>query len=179
MRITKKQMMRIIREEMEHMLDAEHPSEIEPVEGVFGGDLEGEDRNLELPLDHAHVHSAGEKEVQAEPESLPDAPPVLESKSMRISRKHLARIIKEEKARLISEASREAKEGEILADFNMVVSAIEEIEKGMYGLVDPNAPGDTYGDELASDLGMQVARLNDLYGALQRHFESMDMEPVR
>ena len=59
----------------------------------------------------------------------------------------------------------------------MVVSSIEEIEKGMYGLVDPNAPGDTYGDELANDLGMQVARLNDLYGALQRHFESMD--PVR
>ena len=95
---------------------------------------------------------------------------------MKITKRQLRRIIKEEKSRLINEASREAKEGQILADLNMTVSAIEEIEKGMYGLVDPNAPGDTYGDELANDLGLQVARLNDLYRALQRHFESMDPE---
>ena len=95
---------------------------------------------------------------------------------MKITKRQLRKIIKEEKTRLLSEASREAKEGQILADLNTTVSAIEEIETGMYGLVDPGAPGDTYGDELANDLGLQVARLNDLYRSLQRHFESMDPE---
>ena len=95
---------------------------------------------------------------------------------MKITKNQLRRIIKEEKARILSEQSREAKEGALLADFNMVVTSIEEIAAGMYGLEDPGDPGGPAGDELASDLEMQVERMNDIYRKLEAHFESMDPE---
>ena len=95
---------------------------------------------------------------------------------MRVTRRQLRRIIKEEKASILSEQSREAKEGALLADFNMVVTSIEEIAAGMYGLEDPGDPGGPAGDDLASDLEMQVERMNDIYRKLEAHFESMDQE---
>ena len=86
MRITKKQMRRIILEEMEAAevpleaiigaLSAAEPDEdVEAIEGVWGGDLEGKDRNLVLPIDHS-------KAAKSEPairhvEVLPTAEPVL------------------------------------------------------------------------------------------------------
>ena len=96
---------------------------------------------------------------------------------MKITKRQLKRIIKEEKTKILMERTRASREGDLQREMADIMQALHEISTGMYGLVDPNAPGDTYGDELANDLGMQVARLNDLYGALQRHFESMD--PVR
>ena len=67
---------------------------------------------------------------------------------MKITKRQLKRIIKEEKARILSEQSREAKEGALLADFNMVVTSIEEIAAGMYGLVDPGDPRVAAGDAI-------------------------------
>ena len=95
---------------------------------------------------------------------------------MKITKRQLRRIIKEEKQRILSEQSREAKEGNLLADFNMVVTSIEEIAAGMYGLVDPGEPREAAGDDMANDLELQVERLNDLYRKLESHVESMDPE---
>ena len=95
---------------------------------------------------------------------------------MKITKRQLRRIIKEERARILSEQSREAKEGALLADLNMVVTSIEEIAAGMYGLVDPGEPGGAAGDEMASDLEMQVERMNDIYRRIEAHFQSMDAE---
>ena len=84
-----------------------------------------------------------------------------------------ARIVK---GRPLNEQSRPAKEGELLSDLNMVVTSIEEIAAGMYGLQDPGDPGVQAGDEMAQDLEMQIERLNGFYKQLQAHFESMDPE---
>ena len=95
---------------------------------------------------------------------------------MKITKSQLKRIIKEEKQRILSEQSREAKEGALLADFNMVIASIEEIAAGMYGLVNPGEPRESAGDDMAADLEMQVERMNDIYRKLEAHLESMDVE---
>jgi len=64
----------LVREQTE-MLDADNPSEVEPVEDVWGGDLEGKDRNLVLPIDHSKA--AKSDPVTRSPEMLPSAEPVL------------------------------------------------------------------------------------------------------
>ena len=91
---------------------------------------------------------------------------------MKITKRQLRRIIKEEKTRLLNEQSREAKEGTMLADLNSVATAIEEIAAGLYGLQDPGEPGVQVGDEMAQDLEMQVERLNTFFRSLEAHFES-------
>ena len=97
----------------------------------------------------------------------------MEGNAMKITKRQLKQIIKEEKAKLF-EQSREAKEGGLMADLDAIASAIEEIAEGMYGLVDPGEPRGAAGDEMASDLEMQVERLNDLYKKMVAHFESSD-----
>lgn len=88
------------------------------------------------------------------------------------------------KGRKLHEAeSREAKEGRMLGDLASITSAIQEISDGMYGLVDPaesprhESDRMVAGDEMAQDLEMQIERLNDLFGILEAHFESMDFDP--
>ena len=100
-----------------------------------------------------------------------------EEDKMKISKRHLKRIIKEEKARLLSEQSREAKEGSMLADLNSVVTSIEEIAAGLYGLQDPGEPGVQVGDDMAQDLEMQIERLNQFFRSLEAHFESSEFNP--
>jgi len=65
MRVTKRQLRRLIAE----MLEADHPSEVEAVADVWSGDPEGKARNLELDLDHPKV--AGGEETTKEPEMMP------------------------------------------------------------------------------------------------------------
>lgn len=65
---------KIIREQ-DDMLDADHPSEIEAVENVWGGDIEGKDRNLSLSIDHSKA--AKSEPVTQGPEMLKHAEPVL------------------------------------------------------------------------------------------------------
>ena len=78
-RLTKRQLGRIIREEAEGLLDVESPYDVEPVEDVWGGDPEGEGGNLVLPIDHSKA--AKSYPVTAEPEVLPTAGPVLGQES--------------------------------------------------------------------------------------------------
>ena len=94
---------------------------------------------------------------------------------MKITKRHLRKIIKEEKAKL-HEQSRQAKEATLMTDLDSIASAIEEIASGMYGLQDPGDPSMGAGDEMAQDLEMQVERLSDFYNKMVAHFESMDPE---
>jgi len=76
MKITKRQLSRIIKEEAENLLDYENADEVEAVGGAWaGGD------NLSLPLDHSKAVKG--PEVTAEPETLPAAEPVLNNESLR------------------------------------------------------------------------------------------------
>ena len=94
---------------------------------------------------------------------------------MKITKRQLKRIIKEESSKL-HEQSRQAKEGGLMADLAMIVDAIEDIASGMYGLEDPADPDMGAGDEMAQDLEMQVERLSDFYNKMVAHFESFDPE---
>ena len=89
---------------------------------------------------------------------------------MRITKRNLRRIIKEEAVRL-AEASRPDQEAALLVDVDSIATSIEEIAAGMYGMSGPTGPQD--GDEMAADLEMQVERLNDFFQRLQGHFESL------
>lgn len=63
MKITQRQLRRLIREELEHCLAAEHPEELEALEDTWaGGD------NIHLDIDHAKA--LGAEEVVDEPEIL-------------------------------------------------------------------------------------------------------------
>ncbi len=78
--------------------------------------------------------------------------------------------------KVISEQSRQAKEATLMTDLDSIATAIEEIAAGMYGLQDPGDPGVPAGDEMASDLEMQVERLSAFYDQMVAHFESLDPE---
>ena len=76
MKTTKRQLRKIIREEADIILNYENADELEPREDAWsGGD------NLSEPIDHAKA--VGAPEVQAEPEMLPNADPVLHNESLR------------------------------------------------------------------------------------------------
>lgn len=94
---------------------------------------------------------------------------------MKITKRQLRRIIKEEKAKL-NEESRQSKEGTLLSDLDSIASSIEDIASGMYGLIDPGDPDISSGDDMAQELEMQIERLNVLHRALIAHFQSMDTE---
>jgi len=78
MRVTNRQLRRIIRE----FLEAESPAEIEAVENVWAGCSDA--GNLELPIDHSKAVKS--EPVTDRPEMLPAAKPVL-SKESRIRTK--------------------------------------------------------------------------------------------
>ena len=88
---------------------------------------------------------------------------------MKISKRQLKRIIKEERSKLISE-SRITNEAGMMADLDSIAAEIEGIASEMYGM-----SGDA-GDGLAQQLEGQVERLNTFYDLMVGHFESMDPE---
>jgi hypothetical protein len=96
---------------------------------------------------------------------------------MKITKRQLRRIIKEERAKLLKEQGNPGAAGQdeaaFLADFSMTMDAIKEIAAGMYGLIDPADAGLSIsaGDDMANDLELQVERLNDLYTKFERHLE--------
>ena len=94
---------------------------------------------------------------------------------MKITKRQLKRIIKEEKKTLLKE-DRVRKEATMLGTLDSIASSIEELAGGIYGMSGPGTVSGDAGDEVAQDLEMQVERLNDLYQALVSHFESMDSE---
>jgi hypothetical protein len=96
---------------------------------------------------------------------------------MKITKRQLRRIIREEKANL-AEAPRDRikVEAGLMADLDSIATSIEEIAAGMYGLVDPMGEDPGGGDEMAGELEMQVERLTSLHAQMVAHFESMDPE---
>jgi len=94
---------------------------------------------------------------------------------MKITKRQLRRIIKEEKKSLLKE-DRIRKEATFLGTLDDIASSIEEIAGGVYGMSGPGTVSGEAGDELAQDLELQVERLTDLYRAMVSHFESMDPE---
>ena len=96
-----------------------------------------------------------------------------EGKKMKITKRQLRRIIKEEKTKLIKERSRASSEGELIADLASIRDAIEEISTGMYGLVDPDGYAAS-GDEMAEELMLHVNRLDAFYNRLNAYFKTVD-----
>jgi hypothetical protein len=93
---------------------------------------------------------------------------------MRITKRQLKRIIKEERAKLIREnQSREATEGKLLGELMGLIGDLTNIEKELYGLVDPEGAdmGSVYGEELNAT----IDELDALLEKLTNHFDSLDL----
>ena len=88
---------------------------------------------------------------------------------MKFTKRQLRRIIKEERAKLLNEESRERKEGRLLADLDSIASSVEELAKGLYGV----------DDDVANDLELQVSRMNKLFEALEDHFVDLELETAK
>ena len=96
---------------------------------------------------------------------------------MKITKKQLKRIIREERKKIIKEQAprdRVAVEGELLGELNDILQNIEETANELYGLVDPGDPGIPAGDQMGDAIALQIERANSLYEKLVAHFESMD-----
>ena len=99
---------------------------------------------------------------------------------MKITKRQLKRIIKEETTRLHSREGRVGGEGALLGELMTIIGDLRIIEKELYGLVepgqrrDPGAPqmGDVYGDELDA----VIESVEDFKEKLTTHFEVMDPE---
>ena len=86
---------------------------------------------------------------------------------MKITKRQLRRIIKEEKAQVLAENTRASQEGDIQKELADIMSAIHEIATGVYNLAG--------GDELANDLDLQIKRVDDLlHGRLEAYFKTVD-----
>jgi len=98
--------------------------------------------------------------------------------AMRITKRQLKRIIKEERAKLVKEyQSREATEGKLLGELAGLLADLQGVKKELYGLVDPDGAdmGSVYGDELEAT----ILELEDWADKLEVHFESMDPDNMR
>ena len=95
---------------------------------------------------------------------------------MKITKRQLRRIIKEEKAKLTLNEDRIVDEVQLMTDLDDIASAIEEIAEGMYGMSGPGTVSGEAGDEMAGDVLLQVERLSALYSQMVSHFESLDPE---
>jgi hypothetical protein len=118
---------------------------------------------------------------------------------MKVSKKQLRRIIREEKSRLLSEqpisgaqadqmaaaqkaASDVKKQADMMAELDNIASTIEEIAAGMYGLEDPAgaaqaaSAGIEAGDALGHDLEMQAQRLTDFHQTMENYFIAITPE---
>ena len=94
---------------------------------------------------------------------------------MRITKRQLKRIIKEERTKLIREyQSREATEGKLLGNLMSIIGDLKTIKKELFGLVDPDGEdmGSVYGEELEAT----IDELDEWMSELNTHFESMDPE---
>ncbi len=88
---------------------------------------------------------------------------------MKITKRQLKRIIKEEKAKMLNESM----DVVLLSAFDQAISRVEAVEKEVYGLVDPGEPPGTepMGDDLGGSLAIAIQELNQAYKALELHFD--------
>ena len=85
---------------------------------------------------------------------------------MKITKRQLKRIIKEEKAKILIERTRASREGDLQREMADIMQALHDIATGIYDLAG--------GDELANDLDLQTKRLDDLYQKLEAYFVTVD-----
>ena len=184
MKMAKSKLRRIIKEElatindetiedtvMDVLSDEGGAAGLEPIESALE-DLEDEDISLPDESIEDVIGSVAGVKRHADGDYVDTTK--LEGRTMKITKRQLKRIIKEEKTKILMERTRASREGDLQREMADIMQALHEISTGMYGLVDPNAPGDTYGDELANDLDMQVKRLDDLYQKLEAYFVTVD-----
>ena len=118
---------------------------------------------------------------------------------MKVSKRQLKRIIKEEKRKLLSEqpisgeqavqmqaaqeaASNVKKQADMMAELDDIAVRIEEVAKEMYGLEDPAGAAQgaaaalEAGDDLARDLERQIERLNVFYTSMEDYFTAITPE---
>ena len=99
---------------------------------------------------------------------------------MKITKRRLRKIIKEERTKLLKEQSRASSEGELIANLAMAIDELGGIHDEMYGLVLPGpqkarrSDDPTYGDELARRLQTELDNLNSLADDLNAYFETVD-----
>ena len=88
---------------------------------------------------------------------------------MKITKRQLKRIIKEEKAKILNEST----DVVLLSAFDQAISRVEAVEKELYGLVNPDEPKGTepMGDDLGGSLAIAIQELNQAYKALELHFD--------
>ena len=88
---------------------------------------------------------------------------------MKITKRQLRRIIKEEKTKILNEAE----EHIVLSAWDQAIGKVEAVEKELYGLVDPYNVNEepTFGDALGKQLAAAIMELNQAYKALELHFD--------
>ena len=88
---------------------------------------------------------------------------------MKISKRQLRRIIKEEKTKMLNEAE----EHVVLSAWDQAIGKVEAVEKELYGLEDPANVGEVppFGDALGKQLAAAIMELNQAYEALELHFD--------
>ena len=95
---------------------------------------------------------------------------------MRITKRQLKRIIKEERAKILKEQARSriSVEGQLIGDLAGLLADLQGVKKELYGLTDPDGAdmGSVYGEELEAT----ILELEEWADQLEAHFESMDPE---
>ncbi len=99
---------------------------------------------------------------------------------MKITKRKLRRIISEERSRLLKEQpSLATRQANLLSAIDQGIGKVEEVEKEMYGLVDPSeissthptGPTPTTGDNLATQLAAAIVDLNNAFEAVELYFD--------
>jgi hypothetical protein len=95
---------------------------------------------------------------------------------MKITKRQIKRIIKEEKKNILCEAEQHV----LLSAWDQAIGKVEAVEEELYGLVDPDAveggtrmgePNQTFGDQMAVQLAAAIVELNQAFEALELHFD--------
>jgi hypothetical protein len=88
---------------------------------------------------------------------------------MKITKRQLKRIIKEEKKNILCEVEQHV----LLSAWDQAIGKVEAVEKELYGLEDPHNVGEMppFGDALGMQLAAAVGELDQAYKALELHFD--------
>jgi len=88
---------------------------------------------------------------------------------MKVTKRSLRALIKEERTKLLSEADQHV----ILSAWDQAIGNVEAVEKELYGLEDPQNVGEAppFGDALGKQLAAAVLELNQAFEALELHFD--------
>jgi|TARA_R110000824_G_scaffold238937_1_gene427624 hypothetical protein len=88
---------------------------------------------------------------------------------MKITKRQLRSIIKEEKKNLLCEVEQHV----VLSAWDQAIGKVEAVEKELYGLEDPANVGEVppFGDALGKQLAAAIMELNQAFEALELHFD--------